>query len=104
MQSQNNFLLLVVFITIAISCSDSKPRYCTQIFAGFLVNIKDSANNPVTLDTNYTVFVKTNMRFHLGTDSLYKAKGSYKLIDDSKKNLIPENQSIEILFIGVLTP
>lgn len=94
-----HLLLLLVAISL-FSCKKKQDKACTALFAMITIQVKDTLNNPVLLDSTSIFVPSTNSYLSILTDDFYKSNGEYVVFSDEFIHLTSENKSLDINFKG----
>ncbi|MEZ4890947.1 MAG: hypothetical protein R2779_10495 [Crocinitomicaceae bacterium] len=94
-----HLLLLLVAFSL-FSCTKKQDKACTALFAMITIQVKDTLNNPVLLDSTSIFVPSTNSYLSILTDDFYKSNGEYVVFSDEFIHLTSEKKSLEIIFRG----
>ncbi|HNS43510.1 MAG TPA: hypothetical protein PKN22_12195 [Taishania sp.] len=94
-----HLLLLLVAFSL-FSCTKKQDKACTALFAMITIQVKDTLNNPVLLDSTSIFVPSTNSYLSILTDDFYKSNGEYVVFSDEFIHLTSEKKSLEIIFKG----
>jgi hypothetical protein len=94
-----HLLLLLVAFSL-FSCAKKQDKACTALFAMITIQVKDTLNNPVLLDSTSIFVPSTNSYLSIQTDDFYKSNGEYVVFSDEFIHLTSEKKSLEIIFKG----
>lgn len=94
-----HLLLLLVAFSL-FSCTKKQDKACTALFAMITIQVKDTLNNPVLLDSTSIFVPSTNSYLSILTNDFYKSNGEYVVFSDEFIHLTSEKKSLEIIFRG----